>query len=544
MAEGPISKKSGASFLVNYRYSTLGVFSVLGFDFGAGTAVPQYQDLTFNLHFPDKKGHFKLFGLGGISNVDLIQSENPAGENLFGDDSEDIFYSTKTGVIGLSRFQRLNKKTFAKFTFAVDAAQTISIVDTFNFDSSKNVENYSGKFRENSHQGKYSFNVLLQHKFNSRNTIKAGVRLYNNFFSLSDSIYLWDKNVSTNQPLGWIEPTNFKGTTNLIQTFVSHTHKLSSKTTVNLGLNHSYFSFNGSSSLEPRAGITYKSSKKNKISFGYGLHSQLPPSRIYFENFTDSFGNSRRANQDVGFVKSHHFVVANDYAFNANTRLKVEVYYQSLFNVPIDLKDDEFYSLLNQGAGFGVGFTDSLANKGTGKNYGLEITLERFLTKGFYYLNTISLYRSLYTDQKGNEHSSAFDSKYALNLLAGKEFYFKEKVKKSRTTQKSLTMDLKFVLNGGKRYTPLDETLSQLNKKEEIDVNNIYGEQYAAYYRFDLRISYKKNSKKTTQEIGIDIQNITNRQNIFNRSYDVDTNTYSTTTQTGLFPIPFYRITF
>lgn len=426
----------------------------------------------------------------------------------------------------------------------MDAAQTITILDTFNYDRFGNAENYSGKFRENSYQGKLSFNVLLQHKFNSRNTIKAGVRFYNNFFSLNDSVYVWDKNASTNQPLGWIQLTDYKGSTNLIQSYVSHTHKISSKTSINLGINHSFFTFNGSSSIEPRAGISFKTSKRNKVSFGYGLHSQLPPFRIYYEEFTDSFGNARKANKDVGFVKSHHLVIANDFSFNSHTRLKVEAYYQSLFNVPIDQKEEEFYSLLNQGADFGVGFTDSLASKGKGQNYGIEITLERFLNKGFYYLNTISLYRSFYTDQKGREHSTAFDSRYALNLLAGKEYYFKEKIKKKKTTNSSMTTDLKFVLNGGKRYTPVDEPLSQLNNKEEFDRNNIFGKQHPAYYRFDVKIAFKKQSKKTTQEWGIDIQNITNRQNVFNKSYDLSTNSYSTTTQTGLFPIPFYRITF
>lgn len=546
MVEGPISKKKKSSFLVNYRYSALGVFALMGIDFGTGTAIPKYQDMSFNLFFPDNKGYFKIFGLGGISNIDLIQSENSAGDNLFGDNSEDLKYTTKTGVIGINRFQRLNKKTFLKLTVAVDAAQTITNLDTFSFDSFGNVRNFSGKYRENSYQGKYSFNALIQHKFNSRNTIKVGIRFYNNFFSLADSLYLWDKNVQTNQPLGWIQPTNFNGNTNLIQTFISHTHKLSNKTTFTVGLNNAFYIYNKSNSIEPRAGMTFKTSSKNRISFGYGLHSQLPPFRIYFEEFTDSFGNSRRANQDIGFVKSHHFVIANDYSFNSKTRLKVEVYYQSLFNVPIDEKEYEFYSLLNQGADFGVSFTDSLASKGTGKNFGVELTLERFLSKGFYYLATTSVYRSLYTDRYGNQHPTAFDSRYALNLLAGKEFFFKEKtkIKKDKSTKGSLTTDLKFVLNGGKRFTPYDEALSQANGKSEHDRNRIYEGKYPDYYRFDIRIAYKKQSKKSSQELGIDIQNVTNRMNVFSQSYDVETNTYSTTTQTGLFPLAFYRITF
>ncbi|MDC1431207.1 carboxypeptidase-like regulatory domain-containing protein, partial [Bacteroidia bacterium] len=208
LAEGPISKNSKASFLVDYRYSALGFFSLLGLQFGTGTAVPKYQDISFNLHFPDKKGSTKVFGVGGLSSVELFQSQE-AGENLFRDAQEDLSYTTNTGVLGISRFQKLGDNTFAKITLSADVSQTKTQLDTFATDAIGNIINYSGLYRDNSAQGKYALSAYVQHKFNARNNIKGGIRLYNYFFSLSDSFFRTDNNVLTNQPIGWVQPTNF-----------------------------------------------------------------------------------------------------------------------------------------------------------------------------------------------------------------------------------------------------------------------------------------------------------------------------------------------
>jgi len=476
--------------------------------------------------------------------VELFQSKD-AGENLFGDNAEDLTYSTNTGVIGISRFQKLGDKTFAKIILSADATATKAQLDTFARNRAGDIINYAGLYRDNSTQGKYALSAYVQHKFNARNTIKGGTRIYNYFFSLTDSFYRTDNNVLTNQPIGWVQPTNFEGKTTLIQTFVSDAYRINSKLNLTLGVNHAYFTYNGASSVEPRAGFSYKASKKYTLSAGYGLHSQLAPFRVYFEERVDSFGIKREINQDLGFTKSHHFVIGNDIRLGANTRLKVETYAQFLFDVPVDGKDDTYYSLLNQGADFGVLFTDSMVNKGEGKNYGVEVTFERFLNKGLYFLNTLSLYRSFYTDQNGDEHPTVFDSRYAANFLGGKEFYFKEKSnKKGKVSKSSLTTDVKFMVNGGRRFTPADEAASRAAGELVNDNTRIFANQYDDYIRFDFRVAYKVQTKKVTQEWGVDSQNLTNRKNIFNQTYDPATGTYKTTYQTGLLPIGIYRVTF
>ena len=537
MVEGPFSPKSNASFLINYRYSLLDFFSVLGLDFGTGTAVPRYQDLSFKLHFPDKKGSTSVFGLGGISRIELFQSDD-AGENLFRPNAEDLYFESQTGFVGISRLQRLNEKTFLKFTAAVDLSRMRTILDTFQWNDNREIINRHGLYRDESVQGKFTYLLNIQHKISARTMVKGGIRVHQYFFNLSDSFY--------NKSYGfWVSPTEFNGNTGFIQSHAHLRHRFTADLELNLGLNHGYFTFNDKQVLEPRAGLKYKLTEKYTMSIGYGLHSQLVPFRAYYFERTRPDGSSRAVNQNLGLLRSHHFVFANDFSIGKQTRLKVEVYYQQLFDVPIDGDQYPNYSLLNQGADFGIILTDSMVNEGKGRNYGLELTFERFLAQGFYFLNTLSLYRSFFTDANGSEHPTAFDSRYALNLLGGKEFYFKQKTnKKGKTAKMSMTTDLRFMANGGKRFTPVDEAESVLKGVEILDYNQIYSQQHTDYLRLDIRIAFKVQGEKLIQEWGVDIQNVTNRNNVFTRNYSPEDNTYYTTYQTGILPVGIYRITF
>ena len=59
-AEGPFHKDYAASYLVNYRYSTLGLLSQMGVQLGDEEVA--FQDLSFNVSLPTKKfGNLTIF---------------------------------------------------------------------------------------------------------------------------------------------------------------------------------------------------------------------------------------------------------------------------------------------------------------------------------------------------------------------------------------------------------------------------------------------------------------------------------------------------
>jgi hypothetical protein len=539
MAEGPFSKKSRASFLVNYRYSTLGVFKALGVNFGTGAAVPEYQDFSFKLNFPGEKGSLSIFGVGGLSQVNLFQSEE-AGENLFRNDFEDLQYRTNTGIIGIAKTHRLTSKTYMSVTLSANAAETFTNLDTFSKDNDGNIQNYAGLYRDNSYQGKFTLHGFVRHKFNSRNLFKAGIVADRNFFSLQDSFFINAWNT-------WIQPTNFKGHTYIFQPYVQHLFKLNTKLNFTAGLHYQHYAYNDANSLEPRVGASYKLASRQKLSLGVGLHSQVAPFRIYFEEAVDPLGNRSRLNENLGMTRAWHFVLSHDFSIGKNKRLKTEVYYQHLFDVPVDGAIIDAYSLLNQGADFGILFRDQMVNTGTGENYGLEITFEQFLTEGFYYLNTLSLFRSFYTGSNGLRFPTAFDSRFAFNSLIGKEFYFRVKTAQKpgkKVTKNSLTTDLRIMANGGRRHTPVHVEQSRLEGRTVYDVSRTNSLQYAPYARVDFRVAFKSQGNRVSQEWGIDIQNVFNRKNIFNQSFNATTGEFRTTYQTGILPIGLYRILF
>ncbi len=307
--------------------------------------------------------------------------------------------------------------------------------------------------------------------------------------------------------------------------------------TFNLGLNYEYFALNKKSSLEPRAGISWAFNNNKSLSFAYGLHSQIPYILSYYEKVELNDGSYITPNTDLDFTKSHHFVLGYDWNYAENSRLKAEVYYQNIFNAPVQADILSSASMLNNGTFQGSWF-EYVKNEGTGYNYGIEITLERFLSKGFYYLLTSSLYDSKYTGSDGKTYNTAFNGNYMVNALAGKEWQIgKEK-------NKVFAVNTKITAAGGRRYTPLDIDKSMIDNGTVYLDDQAFTKQLDDFFRVDLRISYKKNGKKTSQEYALDIKNITNRKNpLFNR-YNVKKQEEVIIYQAGLSPMLTYRLYF
>src|SRR5688572_7247398 len=118
-AEGPFSKKSKASYIVNYRYSTLAIFQTLGIEFGTGSNTPLYQDINFKASFPTgEKGKLSFFGLGGLSEIDLLGSEADLNEDtdLYGSENQDSYPRYNTRIAGLTYETNVSSSTFLKLT--------------------------------------------------------------------------------------------------------------------------------------------------------------------------------------------------------------------------------------------------------------------------------------------------------------------------------------------------------------------------------------------------------------------------------------------
>jgi hypothetical protein len=262
----------------------------------------------------------------------------------------------------------------------------------------------------------------------------------------------------------------------------------------------------------------------------------MQPINVYFLQSQNTDLSYSYNNKNLDFTQSHHFVIGYDLQPFKDWRLKAEAYYQSLYNVPVNTFSSS-YSMLNTGASFQTDLEDNLTNTGTGKNYGVELTIEKFFSKGYYALFTTSIYDSKYTSSDGVERNTAFNGKYVFNLLAGKEW--------TVSNRNKFSLDFKYTNAGGRAYTPIDLTASN-DAGRGVLSSSPYSAYYDNYFRMDIKLGYNINSvkRKLSQTLSLDVQNVTNHKNVFSQRYDTNKQSISNTYQLGLFPNVVYKVQF
>lgn len=527
-AEGPFTKKKNATFLLNYRYSTLAVFKALNIDFGTGAAVPQYQDITFKTDLvTEKAGKFSFWGVGGLSYIALLDSDKKPGQDIFGYSARDTYFRSNVGATGVSHTYLFKNNAYIKTNVGVSGQYNNVVADRIDtsFHTPKNLK---PEYRQTTQTVRYSLNTTYNKKFNSRDFVNAGIysELYNTLFVDSND-NLFGNNT-------FVTLRNYKGTTSLLRGFAQWQHKFTDNFLINVGVSDQFFLLNNSNAIEPRVGLKYSINSKQSISIGGGMHSQLQPIYIYFA--TDSVNGKRvETNRALDFTRAAHGVIAYDNSFATNFRLKAELYYQYIYNAPVQ-NFSSYFSALNLGADFNSPNVNNLVSKGTGENYGVELTLEKFYSKGYYILFTSSLFESKYRGSDNILRNTAFNGNYVFNLLGGKEFKINQK--------HTITIDVRGTYAGGKRYTPIDLEASKAYGDEVRDVTRAFELKYPDYFRLDVKPGYRYNSKKITHEFTIDIQNVTRNANVFQQSYDIKNQTIKTDYQLRFFVIPQYRLLF
>ncbi|HEY8401816.1 MAG TPA: TonB-dependent receptor [Cytophagaceae bacterium] len=532
VTEGPIKKGSGASYLASYRFFSFSALDKLGVSIGAN-GIPQFHDVTFKIEVPTKKsGTFSLWGIGGTStiriktpNEDTIgQGANPV--KLYDDDFISEMFAT-----GLSHTLRISEKTTGKLIVSASAGKVAVESYTVYADDSR-IDDYDLSNTE----GHYLATYVVTHKINTRNLIKAGVigrnMFYNNYekyYDDGDSVYYTSLDI--------------KGDAYLWQAYTHWQRHLTDKLTINSGLYYQLFKLNNTQSLEPRFSASYRIADKKRVSLAAGLHSQTQPLFVYQTQFYDeSLNRYRFPNKNLGFTKALHVVGGYEQNLSKNLRLKTELYYQHLYNVPVSVaKVEEFhkvYSIINTGAEYGFYALDSTVNEGLGRNYGAEITLERYFDKGYYFLTNLSLLESNYKAADGKWRSTAFNIGHVFNALAGKEFEL------NKDKGKVLSLDVKVTHSGGKRIIPIDRDASLVQNRAVYDYENAYSKKVKNYFRTDFKVTYRVNTPKANHQLFVAADNIFNSQNVFTQSWNNRTKQIENEYQLGIFPYLGYRVQF
>lgn len=536
MAEGPISKKNNSSFVTSYRY---GIASLAA----TGTsAIPYYQDISFKANLGETKiGRFELFGLGGKSSIDFLGDEVDETD-LFADPSQDAFIQNELGLLGLSHTLRLSQNTYLKTSLGASTNFNEYLQDNRMLDGNGQLIDKYRATNVRNRENRYTITSTLNTKFNARWSMRAG--FLNETYDLDLSASDRDNRVSIPDinndgvPDYFLTVTDVNETYNLLQIYGQAEYKITDNLSTTFGLHGQYHEFMDQSILEPRAAISWQQTPIQRWSFAYGLHGQAIPAPIMFFQEETVTGTTERTNDQLEFMKAHHFVLAMDRNIGTNWRLKTEVYYQRLFDVPIE-QTSSSYSAINEGNDFIFEEKGSLVSEGTGFNYGLEATVEKFFSKNYYVLLTTSIFDSQYEGSDGIRRNTVFNNNYVFNLLFGKEWKF------GSNGQNAWTFDTKITTSGGRPYTPIDVNATRANLGREVRVDQeAYSQRYDQYFRWDMKFGVRLNREKVSHQFFVDFQNVTNRKNEFVRRYNSVTDQVNRVEQIGFFPDVMYRIQF
>jgi hypothetical protein len=268
-AEGPLSKNSKASYLINARYSTLELMSAMGVNFGTGTAIPKYTDLTFKVHIPTKSiGTIDIFGLGGINSIDFINSKRDTTdlrESLYEDRYYDIYSKNDMGVIGINHTYVFNENTYSKLSVSGSRISNHTIVDSVAIDKST-----IDLLRQHYINYDYTANFFLNKKFNSKNNMRIGFEIIQRNYQYIDSVFMYQEGRFRNQ---FDEADNLY----MYRAYAQWNFKPVDEVIINVGVHFQEMSLTNNYSIEPRVGLRWKFAPKQSLNFGYGIHSKPAP---------------------------------------------------------------------------------------------------------------------------------------------------------------------------------------------------------------------------------------------------------------------------
>lgn len=522
-SEGPIGK-SGASYVVNYRYSLLGIAN----DMGVITSgdVLNYTDLNFKVNLPTKRtGTFSIFGLGWIDHAYVKLEDPQEWENI--NDQENTDVKQRTGIFGLSHRYNFGSKASIKTTLAT-SLQHSEIFDEY---ADNNTSGYRMVPYAQADKSLFdlTFSTVLQNNFKNV-VLKQGVNLIRHDYDLDMEKAPSILPTNTSASLLPIYSADYKML--LAEYFASANIKLGNYWLLNAGAFALWNTDNGKAAIDPRLSLRWDMGNFGTLSFGYGLHSMLERMDALAVTL-----DGKQVNKNLDFTRSHQFMLSWAKKLGRYHNLKVDLFYLRHFNVAVGTGDDAAFSMLNQ---FNYYVDTQLVNEGKGRNYGIDVTLERYFNNGYYYMFNASLFKSEYAGIDGQWHHTRYDRGYALKALGGKEWIFGKK------HNQVLTTSLKVAYMGGLRHSPYDlaATLANPDHEVEYDETDPFSEQLDPEVNIDLTVSYKINQRKSSHEIGLKWLNLLNNGNYTGDVYNYKTGEIEPYEVEYTFPNLYYRFYF
>ena len=537
--EGPISRKHNSSYIVNYRYGFTSLVDKLGLIDTDGSHM-SFQDFSWKLNFPTKRaGTFSVFGLGFFdtnwdermkikdthSAYDASDNDSKLAQLLAGV-SHKILLGNKWTWRSTLAYNMQHLKA-DEYYYGLKRDENDVLIYPLEYEDPEKKYLFS---KQKTNEDRIIFNTELSKQVNDKWLTQFGGEYSHRFFNLvyrsADRLYA---PVETMKDI-----TNMKDDTGLASVFWQNLYKFNDHLSATAGISANYFLYSKKYSVEPRVSMKWDPNEKNSFALGYGLHSMVEKLDAYF--YRDDDG--KLVNKDLGLTKAHHFQATYMYKFNSNLTLRANAYYQYGFNTPVGI-DGSTYCVTNRY----FNFTDEpLVNKGNTRNYGADITLEHYMSHGFFGQTNISLYRSQYRGVDKVWRNQMYDRRFMFKILGGKEWIIGKNV---------LNVSAKYSIQGGLRYTPID--VDQMNANIDAGIVNdepIYKDNEAFTKHFkptgivDLTVSYKINKKRVSHTIAFEGLNILGTDTPMFQRFDLGTRQVRIDKGGISLPNIFYRLDF
>ena len=525
-SEGYLNKKSKASYLCNYRYSTLKLMKkyIRGF----ADISPDYQDYNAKITFHTKKGcDFSFFALGGINR----SNTEPARDSAAAESRDNIRLSEsgKTNILGVTINHPVDQKSFIKTILAFSSFNYAEMSDSFKSRYSNEIVSME-KVSHIDHS--FRTHTYFQRKISARDNFKTGINIDFLFFKYNIGIF---------NPISskWSSYLKIENHALFLQFYLQYVKRITPSFSVDAGLHTSYMSANTGFSMNPQIALKYRKQNSTIFIYHIGLYSRPEHLSIYY--FQDSLAQQRGnfPNTSLKVPKSFQSSISMERPLiNQRFNFKLSVYYHWLFDIAVENKENSDFSMLNITSLYNLIGREQLISKGRGKNYGLEATFEGVKLNKFQFLTTASFYVSKFSDINGHYYNTRFNRNFNVNIIGGREWAVGKK------KRGLLTITSKMNVMGGLRNSEIDLIQSRIRGVFVPAVNRYFTQRNPTYFRIDLSLSYRFNAGKTGHTLSFDVQNLTNRRNVFNEQYDKSTAGLRFNYQWGLVPLASYKLNF
>jgi hypothetical protein len=517
-SEGPLGKEGTASYLFNYRYGAMALVGKLIPALTGEIGGMRYQDLSFKVDMPTK--HAGTFSLWGIGILDNYKRTMPLWEIPNSDGSSDFLQNK--AVVGIRHKIFLNDKTYIDSSLGFNYTENHGKTHIAASDATTLPEKVLDMWGINKN---LTLNSYVNKKLSAAHTNRTGISMTELFYNLD---YNLSPSLNTAPVLPIVNFAKSNGKATKLSLFSSSTLWLSHAWTANIGLHSLYFGLNNEWAIEPRVGFKWQASPEHAFGIAYGKHSRHEKLDYYFVQLEDKL-----VNQALKLAKAHHFGLAYDWAISNNRHLKIEPYFQYMYDVPV--VKDSMYSIINQKDFY---LNLPLINQGEGKNYGIDFTLERYLHDGYYYMVTASVFESLYKGGDKVWRNTRMNRQFLINVLGGKEWYL------GRNNQNVLSANIRCSFQGGDRYIPADEAATAVANKVIYDVTHAYETQLPNAFISNVTVSYKMNRKNLAHEFAVKIINANGYSEFEGYAYDSESDLPKKYMMTVIMPNVSYKIEF